>query len=113
MRRISALVLALLLLLLSCGCTATADFDAGEQLTAAELAALKEQLAAQKEQEDAAPSGGGTSEDGMVFWLDSGKVYHTDATCYHIAKKQNVKSGTVDEATAAGKERVCASCAGD
>ena len=113
MRQIGALALALMLLLLCCGCTATADFDAGEQLTAAELAALKEQLAAQKEEEDTAPSAGSAVQDGTVYWLDSGKVYHTNAACYHIAKKDSVKSGTVEEATAAGKERVCASCAGD
>ena len=111
--RIGGFVLALLLLLFCCGCTDTADFDAGQQLTAAELAALKEQMAAQNENSDTTPSGGGASQDGTVYWLDSGKVYHTDATCYHIAKKENVKSGTVDAATAAGKERACASCAGD
>ena len=114
--RICCLCLALLAILSLGGCGSSRDFDAGEQLTAQELAALQDELAA-KEENEKGNSGeqaqDDISDDGTVYWLESGKVYHRRATCYHIAKKDNVQSGTAEQASAAGKERLCASCGGD
>ncbi|MBR3862893.1 MAG: hypothetical protein IKM42_04485, partial [Clostridia bacterium] len=56
--------------------------------------------------DDAVPSG-------TVFWLSGGSVYHTNSDCHHIKGKPNVQSGTVAEATGAGKARVCSTCASD
>lgn len=54
-----------------------------------------------------------TPDNGTVFWLKNGTVYHVSQTCYHIKEKQGVLAGTVDEALAAGKSRVCSSCGKD
>ncbi len=45
-----------------------------------------------------------------VYWLDGGSVAHTDRGCYHIAHSENVRSGSPDDAIAAGKTALCASC---
>lgn len=111
--RFSCCLCLLLLVILACGgCGPQRDFDAGEKMSAAELEALKNELAAKEntsddEKEEAIP------QDGTVFWLDGGKVYHIRSTCYHIAKKTDVRTGTVTEATAAGKERACSACLSD
>ncbi|MBE6605350.1 MAG: hypothetical protein E7639_06595 [Ruminococcaceae bacterium] len=111
-RYISCLCLLLLVILGCGGCGARRDFDAGKQMSAAELAALKSELAAKEN----APTEGeqeNIPSDGTVFWLDGGKVYHIRSTCYHIAKKADVRTGTLAEATELGKERACSACSGD
>ena len=49
--------------------------------------------------------------EGTVFWTPGGKVYHTDRSCYHLAKSTNVCSGSVTDALEAGKTGLCSSCA--
>lgn len=43
----------------------------------------------------------------IVYWTDSGDVYHIDRNCRHIRNRTNVHSGTVAES---GKDRVCKTC---
>lgn len=43
----------------------------------------------------------------VVYWTDSGDVYHVDRDCQHIRNRTNVHSGTVAES---GKDRVCKTC---
>ena len=43
----------------------------------------------------------------IVYWTDSGDVYHVDRNCQHIRNRSNVRSGTVAES---GKGRVCKTC---
>lgn len=43
----------------------------------------------------------------IVYWTDSGDVYHIDRNCQHIRNRTNVRSGTVAES---GKGRVCKTC---
>ena len=43
----------------------------------------------------------------IVYWTDSGDVYHIDRNCQHIRNRTNVHSGTVAES---GKDRVCKTC---
>lgn len=106
--RCCTVCLLVLALLFCTGCAARDGFDGGEPLSAEELAALQAQLAAQEE--GAPEEGGEIPPDATVFWLDGGKVYHVVATCYHIAKKENVRQGTLAEALEAGKERPCSVC---
>lgn len=43
----------------------------------------------------------------IVYWTDSGDVYHIDRDCQHTQNRTNVHSGTVAES---GKDRVCKTC---
>lgn len=47
----------------------------------------------------------------LVYWTDSGEVWHIDATCSSLKNAQNLHSGVESEAQAAGKSRVCKRCA--
>ncbi len=121
-RRLIVLLLAAWLMLALAACTAAEPFDAGTPLTPNEVAALQEQLENQQEVKADTQGEADRSEstdennipqNGIVFWLDSGQVYHSSESCYHIAEKPSVRSGTVSEAEAAGKARVCSACAVD
>ena len=101
MRRGLLLLLAAVLLFMFVAC-AQKSFDAGEPLTAEELEALKKELAEEEEAEE--------PFDGTVYWLKSGSVYHKRKTCYHIKGKENLQSGTEEDAVAAGKKSACKSC---
>ena len=49
--------------------------------------------------------------DGIVYWLESGSVWHIKKDCWRIAGTTNeILSGTVEDARKAGAERVCSSC---
>ena len=52
---------------------------------------------------------------GKVTWTQYGKVYHIyideDTWCQHLNNSDTVKVGTVEEAIAAGKTRLCKTCA--
>ena len=45
----------------------------------------------------------------IVYWTDSGSVWHISRDCYHIKNKE-VASGTVSEAEAAGHKSSCKTC---
>lgn len=47
-----------------------------------------------------------------VYWVESGKVWHTTDKCSTLSRSKDIMSGTVDAAKAAGKERVCKRCGG-
>ena len=49
-------------------------------------------------------------EDSTVFWTTFGKVYHFDMDCQHINQSDLVE-GSVEEGIAAGKTRLCKTCA--
>lgn len=118
------LLQALCLLLVLVACAATEPFDAGTPLTPGEVAALQEQLKGEKPleggTEDNSDKTQGSGEEnsnipqnGVVFWLDTGSVYHSSEGCYHIKEKPNVRQGTVAQAAEAGKSRLCAACSSD
>ncbi len=52
---------------------------------------------------------------GKVTWTQYGKVYHIyiddETWCQHLNNSDTVKVGTVEEAIAAGKTRLCKTCA--
>ena len=52
-----------------------------------------------------------TAPDGTVYWTKSGSVYHSHEDCSYLLKSKNILSGTVEEAQAARKPRLCSTCA--
>ena len=48
---------------------------------------------------------------GEVYWAPSGHVYHTHDDCQSLNKSVELTAGTVEQAIAAGRERLCAFCA--
>ena len=49
--------------------------------------------------------------DGIVYFTDGGTVWHEWSTCGHLSQKGEVKSGSIEDAIEAGKERGCSFCA--
>lgn len=45
-----------------------------------------------------------------VYWVKNGGVWHLRRDCSSLSRSKEILSGTVDEAIAAGKERVCKLC---
>ena len=102
-RTVIALIAVFLLLTLS-ACAITEPFEQGEVLSAEEVEARRAALLAEKEANANKP------HDGTCFWLVNGSVYHILQDCTYIVGKENVQSGTLEAAQAAGKTRVCSVC---
>ena len=49
--------------------------------------------------------------DTEVYWAPFGKVYHLDEDCQALARSETLTVGTVDEAIAANRTRLCSFCA--
>ncbi len=52
-----------------------------------------------------------TEIEGDVYWAPSGKVYHIDEDCQAFTNSEELTVGTVEEAIAAGRTRLCSFCA--
>lgn len=52
-----------------------------------------------------------TAIEGKVLWAPFGKVYHIDETCQALNQSETLTEGTVEEAIADGRTRLCAFCA--
>ena len=50
--------------------------------------------------------------DGIVYYTESGSVWHTSPDCSSLSRSTNVMSGTVEQATADGMDRACKRCGG-
>lgn len=46
----------------------------------------------------------------VVYWIESGSVWHLKSNCRYIANKDNIISGSEEAAIAAGMKRVCSTC---
>ena len=49
--------------------------------------------------------------EGNVLWAPFGKKYHIDETCQALNQSETLTEGTVEEAIADGRTRLCAFCA--
>ena len=49
--------------------------------------------------------------DGQVYWTPYGHVYHTHEDCSHLNQTDTLTVGSVEQAIAAGRERLCMTCA--
>lgn len=61
-----------------------------------------------EEQLDAAVS---TLGDEQVYWAPFGHVYHTHDDCQSLSQSETLTVGTVDQAIAEGRTRLCSFCA--
>ena len=46
----------------------------------------------------------------IVYWTESGSVWHKSASCSHIKNSTNLLAGTVTQAKTAGKSSPCSRC---
>jgi len=51
-----------------------------------------------------------TVSEGEVYWVPSGKVWHIRINCSSLSRSTTILNGSVADAQAAGKERVCKKC---
>ena len=49
-------------------------------------------------------------QEQTVYWVEGGEVWHTTSSCPSLSRSKNILSGSLDDAIAAGKERVCKRC---
>ena len=77
-------------------------FALADQFTATETA--DEETESEETEESKEPA------DGIVYWTEGGSVFHEWHSCGHLSKKNEIMSGSIEEAIAAGKERGCAFC---
>lgn len=114
----AGLCLCLLLCATLYGCHGAygADFAGGETLTPERLAELSVQVFGQDSLTEGDPNPADTVDPeelafaGTVYWTEGGAVWHTDRDCYHIRNSEAVLEGSTDQAVAAGKKGLCASC---
>lgn len=52
-----------------------------------------------------------TFGDTTVYWTQFGKVYHTHDDCSHLNRTDTLTYGTVEQAIAANRTRLCITCA--
>ena len=45
-----------------------------------------------------------------VYWTKSGKVYHSHQDCFHLDRTDDLTYGSVDQAVAANRVRLCKTC---
>ena len=50
--------------------------------------------------------------DGIVYYSEGGEVWHEWRTCGHLSQKNEIFTGSIEDAMAAGKERGCSYCTG-
>ncbi len=72
----------------------------------------EQQASSQKVEETVQESVEGTSsqvkeETGMVYWVPSGKVYHSTKNCSSLSRSKTIYSGTIAES---GKSKHCQRC---
>ncbi len=112
-RLLPGAVMALAVLLLV-GCSRNPDgFTGGELLTPEKLREISASVFTDPAEPDTQPPAVDpalAAYAGEVYWLDGGSVAHTDRSCYHISRSENVRSGSPADAAAAGKTALCAVC---
>lgn len=106
----------ILLAMLFCACSADAprvEYN-GEELSREEIFSLSDRFPRETEAETEPESE--TEEetrepaDGIVHWTAGGEVWHEWSSCGHLSQKNEVESGSVEDAISAGKERGCSFC---
>ena len=96
-----AVVLALCVLGL-CACRNRAVFSGGESLSGEEA----------QQRLDAMQGTQSVSEEKVYYFVaGSGEAYHSDGSCAYLKNSEHVQAGSLSEAIAAGKVRLCTACA--
>ena len=112
-RRILALFVIIFCVLFVSSCGDAEGFSAGAQLSGTALELFMRDLF--NEENDSAkeepPSEEAEPEEVECYFVSgSGEVYHTRADCSYLKNSKNVMSGTLADASAAGKTRLCSAC---
>ncbi|MBE6629415.1 MAG: hypothetical protein E7624_01025 [Ruminococcaceae bacterium] len=112
-RGVLLLIAATLLVSALSGCRREGMFSAGEKLSPAEIEALQQSLLSEENSD--VQNGALGVEDlpddaECYFVLGSGTVYHTDKKCSYIKNSKNLTFGTISDALASGKTRLCSAC---
>lgn len=108
------------------GCAAGTDgpdvFYAGETVTPGQIAEISRSLAESSSivsdtttphnAENNSASDSSNSADVIVYWTPNGSVWHIKENCSSLSKSTDIRSGSTDDAIAAGMERVCKRCGG-
>jgi hypothetical protein len=108
------LLLAAMLGVCACSllsCRNKTHFSAGEALSETQVRALRDSLWEQATNGEASAPINTQGEKIYYYVAGNGTVYHSDPLCSHLKKSQNVQKGSLQQATEAGKERLCATCA--
>ncbi len=51
-----------------------------------------------------------TESDDIVYWTESGSVWHKSTSCSHLKNSKNILSGSVSDAEESGKTKPCSRC---
>ena len=108
-RKLSILLL-LVVVLSSCSNGEPCVKYDGKMLSAEDIAALGDLFATETEAETETETETEEPADGIVYWTDSGVVWHERLSCRHLSDKNPIRTGSIDEALAAKKERGCSFC---
>lgn len=115
MRKLVIVGIALTLLLCSCSAREAKVSYNGKELSAEEIFELSEQFPRETETvKETEPKIEETVEpaDGIVYYSEGGEVWHEWRTCGHLSQKNEIFTGSIEDAMAAGKERGCSYCTG-
>lgn len=52
----------------------------------------------------------GEPGDGLVYWIESGQVWHLSYKCRHLSSESKVIYGSEENAVECGKSRACMTC---
>lgn len=99
------------------GCRTKPLFDAGEELGAEELAALRASMQSGEAEKqpvtDELPSTSDEDDAQIFYFVENGGVYHRERDCAYLKKSNNVRKGNAAAVAAAGKTRLCSACGKD
>ena len=112
-RRILALFVIIFCVLFASSCGDVDGFSAGERLSGSALEFFMRDLFNEENDsvKEEAPSEEAEPEEAECYFVSgSGEVYHTRADCNYLKNSKNVISGTLADASAAGKTRLCSAC---
>lgn len=84
------------------------DFYAGEELTPEDISSIAESIEAAKTEKY--PQDTDAKGELIVYWTESGKVWHLSRECGTLKRSSSVIEGCELDAINAGKERVCSIC---
>ena len=116
-----ALIAILTLTIFSCDFDESKNHLSGGALLDDEMISeIKNEVLSGKDEEDSTESatdvdssqeGEEESDSGdIVYWTESGSVWHSSASCSHIKNSTKLFAGTVSEAKNAGKSKACSRC---
>jgi len=104
----AALLLSAVLLIAGCTSYNGDGFYAGETVTPEQLESIAQMI--RDEQTAKYPDITGENGETLYCWIAGGTVYHRSTACYSLSKSTGIVTGTLEEALAAGKERLCSVC---